>query len=168
MRKLRAFTLLELLFVMILTTIILGMGYFAFSTAVKQMYVYKENSKKIAEKFLFTTFLQRDFMEAASVFKSSDTLVFSNAMNERLQYFFSDEYIVRSTNSVEDTFFYKTQNKNEKFLDMPVDVSNGLVDEIYFEIINNNEQFEIFHAVKSYGADALIEYESLNKSMSLQ
>ena len=161
MKKLKAFTLLELLFVMILTTIIIGIGYFAFAIAVKQLYSYKENSKKIAGAFQLTMLLNKDFAEAKSVMKANDTLVFTSPLNNRLQYSFSEEYIIRNINSATDTFFYGTQNRNEKFLDKPADTNNGLVDEIYFEIKTGKEQFEIFHTVKTYGADVLLQQESL-------
>ena len=162
MKKLKAFTLLELLFVMILTTLIIGIGYFAFIFSVKQLYSYKENSKKIADAFQLTMLLNKDFAEAKSVLKINDTLAFTGILDSRLQYFFNDEYIIRNINTISDTFYYTTQNRSEKFLSTLADAHKGLVDEIYFEIKINKEQFEIFHALKSYSAEALMQNESLN------
>lgn len=167
MKNLKAFTLLELLFVMILTTIIIGIGYFAFTLSVKQLHAYKENSEKITGAFQLTMLLNRDFAEARSVLKINDTLLFTNTLNNRLEYFFSENYILRNINSTVDTFFYSTQNMSEKFLDAPVITNNGLVDEIYFEIKSDKDRIEIFHATKSYSAEALIQNENLKLNKSL-
>ncbi len=165
MKKLRAFTLLELLFVMILTTIIIGIGYLTFNISTKQLHSYRENSKKISEIFLVTMLLNKDFTEAKSVLKANDSLILTGDGNSSLQYFFTEEYIVRSANSVTDTFYYKTQNRSEKFLDKPADVNRGLVDEIYFEIKTDDERAEIFHAVKAYSAAALMLQEDKDKAL---
>jgi hypothetical protein len=163
MKMLKAFTLLELLFVMILTTIIIGIGYFAFSVSIKQIYFYKKNSKKITEAFQLTMLLNKDLAEAQSAVKSNNVLVLTSKTNSELRYYFGEEYIVRKNSFAADTFFYETQSRSEKFLDKPADPNNGLVDEIYFEMKTNEEQFEIFHAVKPYSSEALIKHENLKQ-----
>jgi hypothetical protein len=163
MKGLRAFTLLELLFVMILTTIIIGIGYLTFNISTRQLHSYRANSKKISGVFLVTMLLNKDFTEAKSVLKANDSLIFTSDVNSLLQYFFTEDYIVRNANSVTDTFYYKTQNRSEKFLDKPADVNRGLVDEIYFEIKTDDERAEVFHAMKAYSAEALMLQEEKDK-----
>jgi hypothetical protein len=165
MKKLRAFTLLELLFVMILTTLIIGIGYLTFNISTKQLHSYRKNSKKISEIFLVTMLLNKDFTEAKSVLKVNDSLILTGDVNILLQYLFTEEYIVRNANLVSDTFYYKTQNRSEKFLDKPADVNYGLVDEIYFEIKTDDEHAEIFHAMKAYSAEALMLQEDRDKTL---
>ena len=60
-KHLAAFTLLELITVLVLSTIIIGIAYTAYELIYKDFTAYKNNNESVLETLDFVTLLENDF-----------------------------------------------------------------------------------------------------------
>ena len=161
-RKIKAFTILELVVVMILTSIIVGIVYSAYEVVGKQYNSYKKTNTQNRKVALLNMLLNKDFSTSYFIKYGEDKLLFYDQENKMTSYDFGVEQgITRNSNAVTDTFFIPPLNVEMKFLNQMQQVRNNLVDELYFESIIFGQQ-QSFHFKKQYAADVLINNETGN------
>lgn len=112
-RKIKAFTLGELVVVLILTSIVVGMAFSILNLVQKHMAGIQDNFNKRTELDRLEQSLWLDFNTYPSIeYKPfDDTLVFSNEIDSAT-YSFHKEFIAKAT----DTFQVSIQNKTGYFL----------------------------------------------------
>ena len=111
-KHLAAFTLLELITVLVLSTIIIGIAYTAYELIYKDFTAYKNNNESVLETLDFVTLLENDFSDADSlkideysiqVFQSERTIEYELYPTNTLRYLAKNTAII-------DTFNYKIRN----------------------------------------------------------
>jgi len=128
LKKIKAFTLSEMIVVLIITTIVVGMAFSVLNLVQKQMNGIEKNYSKNTEYNLLRQSLWIDFNRCDKVMYNAgnDELTFMNELK-------STKYILSENNIIKekDTFFLKWEN--QKFLFANKEISFGEIDAIDFE-----------------------------------
>lgn len=142
-KKLNAFTLSEMIVVLIVASIVIAMGFSVLNMVRKQVTAIQRNYQKKQTVELFESRLIRDFNSYnASFNKNSDELLFKNTKDSIL-YTFLKQGIVRQ----KDTFFIEVANKT-LFLEGG-EVSQSYIDALEINLTEQFRKSKIFvHKVK--------------------
>lgn len=98
-KKIPAFTLSELLVVLIVASIVIAMGFLVLTMVRKQVASIQENYQKKQEVQLFETTFYRDFNTHNAVFKAKENTLMLINTKDSIQYVFSDNFIIREKDS---------------------------------------------------------------------
>ncbi|WP_405567961.1 type II secretion system protein J [Polaribacter sp. Asnod6-C07] len=142
-KKLKAFTLAEMLVVLVLASIIIAMGFLVLNMVKSQVISIQNNYQKKQEVQFFEATLTRDF-NARNAFYNKDNnhLILKNTKDSVL-YVFKDYLIIRNR----DTF--KIEVTNKKFFLNGKIVKENTIDAIEMNLSENyGEKFLFMHKVK--------------------
>jgi prepilin-type N-terminal cleavage/methylation domain-containing protein len=132
MTKLKAFTLTEMLVVLVVATIVISMAFLVLNMVRKQVISIQNNYQKKQEVQLFETTFSRDFNARSAFYHEQlNVLVLKNS-KDIISYIFLQNAIVRE----KDTFQIQVANK-KLFLD-GIQVKEKTIDAIE---INLSDQF---------------------------
>lgn len=157
MKKLRAFTLLELLIGMIISSIVIGFGYAGYTLIYERYLNYNQTKKGIIDVIQLNSVLNNDFINAESAQFGTDKLILYYETAPRKEYDFKEKYILRKDGEQTDTF------KLEAATIIAGSGTGGeqielLVTELSFDAVIHQEKMH-FHFVKNYSAETLINLE---------
>ena len=163
MQKIRAFTLMELLIGMIISSIVISFGYGSYTVIYKQFLSFKEIKKDIVEKMQLNTVINSDFMNAELVNYHDKKLTFTRIQSNPLEYEFEDSLIVRKDQDVKDTFKLTSENIISKPILMNETGDTAVINTFSFDanVLGEKEHFEF---TKIYSAQTLMNYELLLKT----
>jgi len=118
--KLHAFTVLELIVVMIISSIVI-MALFTVMSNTQQLFQMSvSQSYKEVELFDFTQLLIHDMQKANAVYRHGDEIVLELGPKKYV-YEFSDEIVVRNRGAVADTFYITVQDiESVRHRDLPL------------------------------------------------
>lgn len=123
-KKIKAFTLSEMLVVLVISSIVIAAAFLILTMVQKQFMVVQKNINNKQEINFFERLLWRDFNTYTINYqKKKDLLMLTNNIDS-IQYSFFKEYTIRE----KDTFFVQITTK-ELFLDGNK-VVNGVIDAI--------------------------------------
>ncbi|PWH83990.1 hypothetical protein DIS18_05430 [Algibacter marinivivus] len=140
-KKTQAFTLSEMIVVLILTSIVVGLAFSVLDLVQKQILAIKDNYNKNLELTKLETALWLDFNRYPNItyhgFK--EELVFKNELDS-ITYFFSEAYIIKG----QDTFAIQLHQK-QYYFDGKI-LNNGQVDALKLEASKafQNKQLFVF------------------------
>jgi prepilin-type N-terminal cleavage/methylation domain-containing protein len=143
MKRIKAFTLTELLVVMVVSTIVISLAFLVLTMIQKQTQNIKINLNKRHIIENLDKILWKDFNEANNVFIKKELLTFEKEL-DTIVYTFHEKVIIRK----KDSFLIQTNNKTF-FLD-GLKVKNGSIDalKLEFESTYNNQELFV-NRVKS-------------------
>jgi prepilin-type N-terminal cleavage/methylation domain-containing protein len=119
MNRIKAFTLLELVVVMAITSFIVVAGYFAYSSSQKRLAVFRSLSENKTDLTELGFLLKKDFEECESVSLSSPRKVALKQYNSAdIIYAFEEDAVFRSTDQQRDTFLIPVKNVVAKNLEI--------------------------------------------------
>lgn len=159
-KKLKAFTLIEVLVTMLLTTIIIGIIYYAYEVVQKQFIHNKTNDEGITQLSMLNYLLEKDFNESAEVIAANNGITFLYNDLKSINYEFDEEYILRNTENVTDTFKIAVENATQLFLESLVN-KGDLVDRLEMDLKYSKESL-YFVYTKEYASDILLQLELNN------
>lgn len=161
MKLLKAFTLMELLVGMIISSLVIVFSYGAYELIYKQFLMYKSVKSKVVETTQFTTVLTTDFSNAQTVRFANNTIDLQ-LDNNTICYKLLDSVVVREFQEVSDTFQLKPIDiiANEVYPSQMQD--NMLIDQILFDADVNGE-VQHFTFVKHYPADVLLVNDRMSE-----
>lgn len=162
MKQISAFTLLELLIGMILSSIVIGFCYTGYSIIHKQYLNYNVIKRQNTAAIQLNSILNADFINAESVIYNTDKLIL-NSDKIQLQYGFQENYILRENNGVTDTFMFSPFNIIPEFLKESTSLPLAIINEFSFDAIILGE-LEHFHFIKEYSAETMIRLQMENSS----
>jgi prepilin-type N-terminal cleavage/methylation domain-containing protein len=110
--KLKAFTLAEMLVVLVVASIVISMGFLVLNMVRKQVIVIQKNYQKKQEVQFFETTFSRDFNMGSAFFNKKENRITLKNTRDSIQYTFFENYITRE----KDTFQIEIKNK-KLFLD---------------------------------------------------
>ena len=142
--KVNAFTLAELLVVMIITAIVVGMAFSVLQMVQKQVHLISKNLDKSANLSLFEQKLWQDFNEFSYLEfnKKENTLTMKSEIDSVL-YYFDDAYVMRNKDTIklklaiETTFFEGTT------------ISEGAIDAVSISGEKEFPDYKIFVSKKN-------------------
>lgn len=155
MQKVRAFTLLELLIGMIISSIVIGFCYMSYSIIYNQYMSYKILKLEIVETIQFNSILNADFISAETILFNENILILNSTNRSQLQYDFKDSHILRKDGEVTDTFKLIATNILPQYLieserSIPTIVNNFSFDA---KVLGEVEHFNFS---KNYSAETMI------------
>lgn len=130
--KLKAFTLAEMIVVLVVASIVISMGFLVLNMVRKQVSLIQTNYQKKQEVQFFEVTLTRDFNKRKAFFNQKKGKLTLKNRKDSISYVFLDQYIVREM----DTFNLEVKNK-KLFLD-GVEVKGKFIDAIEISL---SEQF---------------------------
>lgn len=157
--KLKSFTLIEMVIVMIISGIIISIAYFSFFIIAQRFNSFSSSSRSLMEIGTLNNLLAEDFNDAKSVNVEGDEILVIKDSSS-IHYLFEEEYILRQQESLIDTFKLIAEKKKYYLNNREFFLYAGKIDELEFNCEYNKELF-YFHFKKNYGADQLIH---LNKN----
>ncbi len=160
-KRLYAFTIVELCIVMLLSTIVVGMVFFTLNIFQGSILRYKKESVSIAGISLLHRLLLQDIWQSSKLYAASEGIVAEGKAGKAI-YEFSSNFILREKNGQADTFYFPSSPVEKKFRNQVIEVSGLLVDEVNFQLEYKGETFP-FSFQKTYGADILMQQAALNE-----
>lgn len=136
--KLKAFTLAEMIVVLVVASIVISMGFLVLNMVRKQVSLIQTNYQKKQEVQFFEATLTIDFNKRNAFFdKKQEKLTLKNT-KDSISYTFLDQCIVRE----KDTFNLEEKNK-KLFLD-GVEVKGGVIDAIEISLSEHFSKKQFF------------------------
>lgn len=156
MKKLKAFTLMELMIGMIIGSIVVGFCYMGYSIIWKQFIDFKKTKQEINNTIQFNEILMNDFSRSEKILFSDNQLAF-HSDSSVIIYNFTETFILRSNNDNTDTFKFVTSELQPQYLEEIKSVSTGIIKSFSFnaKILDNEEKFSFY---KAYSASFLMNH----------
>jgi hypothetical protein len=157
MNKICAYTIMEMVIVMLLSGIVISISFKSFDILSKSYMDFKGSQDTIAQYATLDRLLTLDFMRCREVRKTEDglDLIFTGS---KIQYTILPDLLLRRQASLTDTFKLVAENISLKFKKNECKTEGHLVDEFLFED-NYRQELETYHYTKQYGADILMREE---------
>lgn len=138
-KKIQAFTLSEIIVVLILTSIVVGLAFSVLGLVQKQMLAIQTNYNKSLELQKLETSLWLDFNGYSSIrYESMDNQLILKHELDSVSYTFSKDYIIKA----QDTFDISLENK--QFYFDGVLSKSKIVDAVKLSTSKTNQNREIF------------------------
>jgi hypothetical protein len=160
MKKIKAFTIIELCVVMLLSSIVTGMVFFTLNIFQGSVRQFKTESTVLSRIALLHRLLVQDFWKSKEVRATNDGI---QAMGKGgvVTYRFQPEYITREMGVVLDTFYFPNKNFVMQFQGQQKSLLGELVDQLSVDLSYKGEVVP-FSFQKAYGADVLVLYDKKN------
>jgi prepilin-type N-terminal cleavage/methylation domain-containing protein len=153
MKKIKAFTLMELIIGMIIGSIVVGFCYTGYRMILKQYLDFKKTKTEIGETMQFNTALRNDFVNAQTISYNENHLVMLND-SSKIEYEFAETFILRDVKDVSDTFHLKPKEIQPVFLS---EINENLIIQGFSFNAEILGEKEIFQYQKNYSADFLMQ-----------
>jgi len=160
MRKLKAFTVLELLVAMVISSLVISASYFTYDIIYKQFLNYKKVDKAVLDAITFRNVLNADFAAAKFVYKSGNGIRIVDFDDREYKYSFSKDQIIRKVGAASDAFLLNTSEIKYKELEI-ASVRSKLLNTLEMSITLNEVKSRISFQ-KHYGADLIMQLEPDN------
>jgi prepilin-type N-terminal cleavage/methylation domain-containing protein len=159
MKKLKAFTLMELLIGMIISSMVIASGYYAYSIIFDRFEKYRDVKKKLVTGEQLNSILNNDAFTADLISFRDDELVLTKGPEKSIRYHFYDERIIRTEQEVSDTFAIAAVDIQPQFL---FPENNSFVQQFSFKATLLDEK-AFFCFTKSYPAELLMQHKLTNE-----
>lgn len=154
MIRLRAFTVLELLVAMVISSLAIGASYLSYDIVYKQFLNFREVDKNVLDALTFTNVLKNDIGTGQFLYKTNNGVRIVDLQGNEYTYTFGKEQIIRNAGASRDTFHLGTSEVVYKELAV-ASISWDLLDKVEIMITVNGIQNKLsFH--KQYGANLLM------------
>jgi prepilin-type N-terminal cleavage/methylation domain-containing protein len=157
-RRIKAFTLIELTVVMLISGFLFGIAYLSLRIFQKRYQQFEASTTQLLEVSQAEHLLFQDFAKATCVEAEEQILHFSHDSTQ-VNYHFSDEYLLRQQLSLMDTFHLSCRPRKLYLLGKELLNGRGLVDELVFDCEVQGEVLN-FHFQKRYAAQQLLHHEA--------
>ncbi|NVK51291.1 MAG: type II secretion system protein [Flavobacteriaceae bacterium] len=137
-KKVDAFTLSELLVVLVISGIVISITFLALQMVQKQLKEIQVNYRDQQEIQLFERVIVNDLNTRKAIFKKEENHLIFYGMNDSISYTFERDYFIRE----KDTFKLKIVNK--KFLLDAKEITSGRFDAASFKFSQSFSTKEIF------------------------
>lgn len=146
-----AFSIIEAVVGMAITAIIMGVLFVIFSIITGRMLDFKNQNQLVNDLNRLTYSLNKDIFEKEKMIVSDSEINFNGYTGERIKYQFSDDYILRNSETFIDTFRIKlrkivmdtVKSKSEQFvfqkIKMNVEANEKELDLRFYKRVYPNE-----------------------------
>lgn len=154
MKKQKAFTLLEMIVVMMLMALITGISFYAYQIISSQYHSYQLSMNQNNQLLLFQKTVIQDISKSEYLEKTAEGFqcIFPEAT---IKYNYAGDSVIRTIN-VSDTFFFKIQNDSASFFNKTTLSVGDVIQKLNFTVtIDGDTLYYVF--AKDYGADVLMK-----------
>ena len=156
MKKLPAFTLLEILLGMAISGVVVSASYFCLFVVAKQAGDFKASSDKTMNVILLSTLIQKDIVAFPYMKKESEyEIEFSGESENKVNYRFGSNFVLRTQNKIPDTLDVTSTGLKMLFEKKEREERHSLADEITFEVYLS-DSIASMHFGKEYAPDVLM------------
>ena len=161
MRKLKAFTLTELLVGMIISAIVIAFGYEAYAMIYKQYLSFKGVKKELVNTVQLNSTMNTDFINATVVHFHDNKLMLDYEARKSIQYEFEDSLVLRTDGEVTDTFKLAAFNIVAQPAIYNSEEQATIINGIFYDakILGETEHFSL---TKDYSAETLMDLQISN------
>jgi len=147
----QAFTIIELIMAMLISSVIIGIVYFVYILFNHQFSNYRQKANAIDEYLIFQRALQRDLESADAITNPSVKEIdcYTITGGRTVHYEFENTFIVRSLAGAQDTFFIKNSGyEAEPFNDSTNLIKNLVLKVSVFDIPLRTAYKKIYSATQ--------------------
>jgi hypothetical protein len=162
MKRLKAFTLADMMVSMIISSLVIAFAYTAYLVIVKNFYSFKASNQETEEVHTLYGLMKQDIATCLYMRKQDNNLVLQMPAGSGILYQIGDLYVLRKLKTRQDTFQVKVHNVNSFFKTIPVVNAGALIDEVQLDTELSGEK-QSFTLTKRYGADIVMYKDSLDK-----
>jgi prepilin-type N-terminal cleavage/methylation domain-containing protein len=137
-KKINAFTLSEMLVVLVVSSILISMAFVVVSMVQKQVYLIQKNLSKKQQLLFFEATLLRDFNTHRVFFIKEENSLLLKSGKDSISYTFFDDFVIRGTDTIKISFENKTL-----FLDGAM-VTDGEIDAIALNLLSSYANAQLF------------------------
>ena len=156
MNKLKAFTVLEIIIVLLISGIVIALSLNIYLNMEKLFYRILSDGNKYNEIMFFHNRLKNDFDKAKYVKIEIDELIIYKEDWDIIKYNLGSDYLTVSANNITDTLKLKIKNYNFEYLNE----ESRLISDFSLELKYNNNNFP-FYFTKKYSNKVLFEYNNI-------
>ena len=106
-QKLKAFTLMNFVVGMIITSIIMTSFYEAYQYMNEEVNMYRDQNNSVLDALNFQVNMNKDMLRAESITLLSEDEILVTNLSDKYYYEFKDDYILKRTDETTDTFKIK-------------------------------------------------------------
>lgn len=150
-RKIKAFTLAEMLVTLALTSVLVTFSYLGLNSMQKLLVDYKNQHQFITQMNELNKRINLLFINANTITKLSDEKIIFNADSTESKVIFSDRYILTIKNNVSDTFHFDPKKLKITNEEMSEPVNIDLIKNLEFDIYFQKQKFHLTFS-KNYDA----------------
>ena len=159
MKRYKAYTVIELVVVLVLTGVVMVGVVAAYSLIEDQYHGYVRETDTVQEFYLFKNTLNYDFAKSREVLVLNPREFQLSTDSNRIKYNINSRFLIRTINEVKDTFFLENLKAKYFFNGVEKKESGIIIDELDFSFIIDSRRQHI-HLTKQYGADVLLQMEA--------
>ncbi|MBI5541228.1 MAG: prepilin-type N-terminal cleavage/methylation domain-containing protein [Bacteroidia bacterium] len=157
MKRLRAFSMVELMVAMIVSSIVIGVALTVYMNLNQYYQDFKEKGKIDSELLLLVSTMRADMEKSYEVHGDNSDLTMVFEAGKTINYSFEGKFILRKIDDVTDTFYNPIQEVEVNYLDNENKYVNDL-------LVNIKQVESIFplHITKEYSRDLLFYIDPIN------
>lgn len=106
--RIRAFTLIEIVVVMVITSVVTTVAYFAYRSAAARLIFFEQKAQHNVDLSSINTLLNKDFFDCLSISQASTRRIVFNSLTDPVEYIFEEDVIYRKKALTVDTFNVNT------------------------------------------------------------
>ena len=106
-QNLKAFTLMNFVVGMIITSIIMTSFYEAYQYMNEEVNLYRDQNNSVLDALNFQVNMNKDMLRAESITLISEDEILVTNLSDKYYYEFKDDYILKKTDDMTDTFKIK-------------------------------------------------------------
>lgn len=151
MKRVRGFTLTDVIVTMIISLLITGIAFSIFRLTYNQLFSYQTDNEQYQSLLSFYTAIANDFRDAENITCKSESAICTHSPYKgNVEYEFTDQFIIRLFRDMTDTFLLKVTDFTPPC--QTEDQNRGKAEELSFVIELNGNQYPI-HIFKNYPLD---------------
>lgn len=150
-KKIKAFTIIELLMVMMLSGIVIGLTFLYFAQFRHYLQSTYKQEDSYSELYRFQFAIQKDIVFAQEIYAPSTDEILIRFANNEIKYLFDNSWVVRETQLATDTI-------KLKIFDVSFNIQpeyNNLVKSIDIELEAESDKSLLLSFTKEYSAATL-------------
>lgn len=156
--QIAAFTIMELVITISLTSVVVATTYLAFNVINKSFLNHKQQNDITYEANQLLTFIHHDFSRAQMIYYTDENSLTLEFEESDVHYRFDEDFFLRHELQTNDTFSTPTQHLAVYFQHDSLLPPGSIVDEIYFQL-KVIDTWCTYRFIKDYDMHTLMQFE---------
>ncbi len=154
--KLKAFTIIEMMFAMLLASIVISLGFWSFNRFAKGYFDQESNNQTIQQAHDLHFVLNNDLFNAQRITLDLNSFHIQQSENTMIYQKLSDSIIIRDHQNLTDTFKLMNIDLNYSYQGKEVTEFNQPIDEVQIEYEQNNKMQKM---IATFNPDAQLKWQ---------
>ena len=154
LKMIRAFSVMEAAFSMVITAIVIGLVFIVFTILSERMLDFKNQNQFVADMNRLTYAINKDIFDSGKMSSNNESISFTTYSGDIVKYLRYDAYTIRAKEGFVDTFkipmthfiIDTVKNKNNRIvfqrLNLKLNVNKQEMNLRFFKRVNSNQLME--------------------------